>query len=222
MSAGKEETRHWKTCFILRTDINENQTFLFSSHFLRNLYQSILYCKVCIQNVFVFLNRCHPKINPFVLLRKHGNPCPRCRGQIQKWLYVDRLDVLATEPPRKQLGNMEWNEWNHGFNGFYSYFVGNFHPEPWGRWTQFDIFDEHIFRLGWNLQPPTIEMKIFTSRDPLPEPQKEMNHLNQPLIIWVVATQTFLEFSPRTLGKMNPFWRAYFSAGLVQPPTSNI
>ena len=26
--------------------------------------------------------------------------------------------------------------------------------------------------------------------------------------------------SPRTLGKMNPIWRAYFSGGLVQPPTS--
>ena len=26
-------------------------------------------------------------------------------------------------------------------------------------------------------------------------------------------------FSPRNLGKMNPFWRAYFSNGLVQPPT---
>ena len=28
-----------------------------------------------------------------------------------------------------------------------------------------------------------------------------------------------LLFSPRRLGKMNPFWRAYFSKGLVQPPT---
>ena len=26
--------------------------------------------------------------------------------------------------------------------------------------------------------------------------------------------------SPRKLGKMNPFWRAYFSKGLVQPPSS--
>ena len=26
-------------------------------------------------------------------------------------------------------------------------------------------------------------------------------------------------FSPRKLGKMNPFWRSYFSKGLVQPPT---
>ena len=37
---------------------------------------------------------------------------------------------------------------------------------------------------------------------------------------WVVATQIFLEFSPRSLGKMNPIWRAYFSNGLVQPPTT--
>ena len=37
----------------------------------------------------------------------------------------------------------------------------------------------------------------------------------------LVATQIFfLEFSSRTLGKMNPSWRAYFSDGLVQPPTS--
>ena len=28
----------------------------------------------------------------------------------------------------------------------------------------------------------------------------------------------YLLFSSRTLGKMNPFWRAYFSSGLVQPP----
>ena len=28
-------------------------------------------------------------------------------------------------------------------------------------------------------------------------------------------------FSPRKLGKMIPFWRAYFSDGLVQPPTSH-
>ena len=36
-----------------------------------------------------------------------------------------------------------------------------------------------------------------------------------------MATQVFLECSPWKLGKMNPFWRAYFSKGLVQPPTSN-
>ena len=40
--------------------------------------------------------------------------------------------------------------------------------------------------------------------------------------IWVVATQIFLEFSPRKLGKMNPFWRAYFSKGLVQSPTRDV
>ena len=31
--------------------------------------------------------------------------------------------------------------------------------------------------------------------------------------------QRFLEFSPQTLGKMNPIWRSYVSKGLVQPPT---
>ena len=29
----------------------------------------------------------------------------------------------------------------------------------------------------------------------------------------------YVLFSPPKLGKMNPFWRAYFSKGLVQPPT---
>ena len=27
--------------------------------------------------------------------------------------------------------------------------IFNFHPENWGRWTQ---FDEHIFQMGWNHQ----------------------------------------------------------------------
>ena len=40
----------------------------------------------------------------------------------------------------------------------------------------------------------------------------------QKQLLQVVATQIFLWFSPRTLGKMNPFWRAYFSKGL-KPPT---
>ena len=35
----------------------------------------------------------------------------------------------------------------------------------------------------------------------------------------MVATQTFLEFSSRNLGFHDPIWRAYFSNGLVQPPT---
>ena len=40
-----------------------------------------------------------------------------------------------------------------------------------------------------------------------------------PLMFWVVATQICFSFTPY-LGKMNPFWRSYFSNGLVQPPTS--
>ena len=35
----------------------------------------------------------------------------------------------------------------------------------------------------------------------------------------VVALYKYGLFSPPTLGKMNPIWRAYFSKGLVQPPT---
>ncbi len=40
---------------------------------------------------------------------------------------------------------------------------------------------------------------------------------------WVVATQKFLECSPRKLGKMKPFWQAYFSDGFgstTNSPTS--
>ena len=37
----------------------------------------------------------------------------------------------------------------------------------------------------------------------------------------VVAAQILLEFSPRIFGEDDPIWRAYFSNGLVQPPTSS-
>ena len=37
-------------------------------------------------------------------------------------------------------------------------------------------------------------------------------------VFLLVATQVFF-ISPRNLGEMDPFWRAYFSKGLVQPPT---
>ena len=41
------------------------------------------------------------------------------------------------------------------------------------------------------------------------------------VFVLVVATQIFFGiFTPKNWGKMNPFWRAYFSDGLVQPPTS--
>jgi len=38
---------------------------------------------------------------------------------------------------------------------------------------------------------------------------------------WQVATQIFFLFSPRTLGKRSILTFAYFSKGLVQPPTRN-
>ena len=38
-------------------------------------------------------------------------------------------------------------------------------------------------------------------------------------INWVVATQIFFIFTPK-IGGNDPIWRAYFSKGLVQPPTS--
>ena len=43
------------------------------------------------------------------------------------------------------------------------------------------------------------------------------------VVYQVVATQIFLEFSPWKLGKMHPFWRAYFSKGVgLKPPTSQV
>ena len=38
-------------------------------------------------------------------------------------------------------------------------------------------------------------------------------------VVWVMATQTFLEFSPRKLGKV-PILTSIFFKGVVQPPTS--
>ena len=35
-----------------------------------------------------------------------------------------------------------------------------FHPEPWGRWTQ---FDEHIFQVGWfNHKPSQTSILLST------------------------------------------------------------
>ena len=39
------------------------------------------------------------------------------------------------------------------------------------------------------------------------------------IIFWLVATQTYVIFIPDPWGN-DPIWRAYFSNGLVQPPTS--
>ena len=36
------------------------------------------------------------------------------------------------------------------------------------------------------------------------------------------GNSNILYFHPECLGKMNPIWRAYFSDGLVQPPTSHV
>ena len=42
------------------------------------------------------------------------------------------------------------------------------------------------------------------------------------IILWVVVfSNMFFNVHPENLGKMNPFWRSYFSDGLVQPPTSS-
>ena len=39
---------------------------------------------------------------------------------------------------------------------------------------------------------------------------------------WVVATQIFFSFTPDPWGHDEKIWRAYFSNGLVQPPTRKI
>ena len=53
-------------------------------------------------------------------------------------------------------------------------------------------------------------------------------HMNKGKCIYILYTwsisgrwfQIFFYFHPENLWKMNPFWRAYFSDGLVQPPAS--
>ena len=37
---------------------------------------------------------------------------------------------------------------------------------------------------------------------------------------WLLCLNIFGMFTPKTWGRWFPFWRAYFSDGLVQPPTS--
>ena len=70
--------------------------------------------------------------------------------------------------------------------------------------------------LGWGQGPISGPLKIGIL--PL---EKEIHPLEkgESLLTQVVATRIFLKFSPRKLGKMNPFWRSYFSKGSVQPPT---
>ena len=51
-------------------------------------------------------------------------------------------------------------------------------------------------------------------------PTRRNKHDNRHFSPKVVATQMVFICSSRKLGKMNPFWRTYFSdGGLVQPPT---
>ena len=48
------------------------------------------------------------------------------------------------------------------------------------------------------------------------------NHRGRWLEILGGGNSNIFSFLPRKLGKMNPFWRAYFSKGLVQPPTQKL
>ena len=66
---------------------------------------------------------------------------------------------------------------------------------------------------SWQAEVEKTEDEVAKNQD------RNLKMIEIELITWVVVLNYFL-FSPLFLGKMNPFWRAYFSKGLVQPPTS--
>ena len=129
-----------------------------------------------------------------------------------------------------------------------------FHPENWGRWTQ---FDDHMFQRGWFNHQLENTCGIISSRKPwnrfwvqqglvllkdASTRQQVFDHNADDLgdlrlqkhqrsglscprvwhhcwcerrqvrvsIIWVVATQIFLDVSSHNMGKMNPIWRFFF------------
>ena len=78
------------------------------------------------------------------------------------------------------------------------------------------------FEIGSMITPQKINMIL--SKKGLIYGWRSLNgliYVNVNMVIWVVATQIFLDFSPRKLGKMNPIWRSYFSKGL-KPPTRGL
>ncbi len=72
-------------------------------------------------------------------------PCPW--GQVSHW-------ECAQQPTRTGSPWQRWSGKKSLPRWWQLKYFWNFHPELWGRWTQ---FDEHIFQMGWNHQPaPTL------------------------------------------------------------------
>jgi len=80
----------------------------------------------------------------------------------------------------------------------------------------------HGFSCFFSLEPNTLTLDVQQIID-------EMYMMYLILLILSFAGHMFSRWwqlkyflcSPRKLGKMNPFWRAYFSTGSVQPPTGH-
>ena len=89
-----------------------------------------------------------------------------------------------------------------------------FSPRSFGEVIQFDL--RICFKLGWFNHQLGIILPSYTrdyDHKPVYQDPSQKDSLGG-------GNSNIFVFSPRTLGKMNPFWRAYFSDGLVQPPTS--
>ena len=112
--------------------------------------------------------------------------------------------------------------------------IFDFHPDPWG--------NDPIWRACFLkvLKPPTIYLVQVRSTPPPSWSAANKGLRWDPKTVmsswwWRVSLlgggggrskterwfQIFSYFHPY-LGKMNPFWRSYFSDGLVQPPTRKV
>ena len=69
-----------------------------------------------------------------------------------------RVMVLGVTASGRRPGKMDENLSKQNLGGGFKYFC--FHPETWGRWTQ---FDDHIFQMGWNhqLDIPSLKLTLF-------------------------------------------------------------
>ena len=97
-------------------------------------------------------------------------------------------------------------------------YLFSFHPENWGRWTQ---FDEHIFQMGWNHQLEILQWESNFEIYGL----KILVEFPNTSLLWRLLFghprwwfQIFVIFTPIP-GDDDPIRQAYFSTGLVQPPT---
>ena len=81
---------------------------------------------------------------------------------------------------------------------------------------KFDVFSTSLGSRTWQREKSWKQMDVFTRMSTAICSLKVMNYN----LYWVVATQTFLEFSPEFVGETaSNLTCAYFSNGLVQPPT---